>query len=91
MRLIIDMGTVSDKLSLDDLIALEAGDMPAKRVKPLLARFAVDDEGAAIAPEQAEKLLGGFNLGELRRAIVTLTRAIQGLLSEAVPPETGGS
>jgi hypothetical protein len=91
MKLVIDIATVSEKISLDELIALETGNMPAKRAKVLLARFAVDDEGAAIAPEQAEKLLGAFNLGELRRAVVTLTKAIQGLLSEAVPPETGGS
>ena len=91
MKLVIDMGTVSEKISLDELIALEAGGMSAKRIGKILSRFAIDDDGVAIPPEQAEKALGTFSLGDLRRAIVTLTKAIGALLSEAVPPETGGS
>lgn len=85
IRLKID----SERLTLDDLIAIDEGTTTKPRaMRDLLARFAMDESGAFLDADAARKWVGALNVKELRQAIATLEESIKELRANAVNPPT---
>ena len=76
-----------DLLTLDDLIAIESGNIKAVAVRDIMARFVVDEAGVALPEDEARRQVGKCSLKELRQVMDTLTETVRSL---AVPPATGG-
>ncbi len=80
----------ADRLTLDDLIAIEdAGQMKARQLRDLLARFVTNDAGEYLALEDARREVGRLTLAELQAAIAQLGESIRTLSERAIPPEIG--
>lgn len=85
MKIVID----PERITLDDLIALEEGEtMKLRRMRSILAKCAVDDNGSPIP--NAESVLGQLTLVELKKAIAAFRQALTDYQGEAVSPTTGG-
>jgi hypothetical protein len=79
-----------DRMTLDDLIALdEAGGMKPRQMRDLLARFLVDENGAFVPEEDAQKQLGSLKVSELKDAVKKFGEGVKGLKDGAVPPASG--
>ena len=79
----------ADRLTVDDLIAIDEG-MTAKPrwVRDLLARFVVDDAGAFIEYEDAKRQIGKLTIPELNTAMEQFSQTVKTLQAGAVNPPT---
>lgn len=85
MKIIID----PERITLDDLIALEEGEnMKLRRMRSIMAKCAFDDNGAPIP--DAESVLGQLTIAELKKAFAAFRQALTDYQSDAVSPTTGG-
>ena len=79
----------ADRLTLDDLIALE--ETPTARVmRDTLAKFLTDETGAFVEEAQARKTLGGLAITQLNAAAAQFRAAVEEVQNSAVPPVQSG-
>lgn len=80
-----------DRLTVDDLIAIDEGALTKPRaIRNLLARFVVNDAGEYLETAQAQIELGGLTVNELKKVIQEFGAMIKGVADEAVTPLTSG-
>lgn len=85
MKIVID----PERITLDDLIALEEGEtMKLRRMRSILAKCAFDDNGSPIT--DAESVLGQLSISELKKAFAAFRQALTDYQADAVSPTTGG-
>lgn len=82
-----------ERLTLDDLIELEesGGAISMRRARDLLSDFLVNGSGLPVPKEEAVKVVGGFNLLEVRDAVDKFIAAANELGGALVPEASGGS
>jgi hypothetical protein len=77
------------ELDLDTLALLDAaskgGQFGPVEMRDFLAAFLVDDDGRALALEEAKRAAGKFKLREVREAFAELRGAVAALQEQAVP------
>jgi hypothetical protein len=83
----VELKVDADRLTLDDLIAIESGDMKAVQMRDLLARFVYAD-GGYVSEEAARTQIGQITLAQLRDMIAQFGKTIR---EEAVPKEIGSA
>lgn len=76
-----------NELTLDTLIALEEGTMPARAIRDLMAKFMVDDDGEWMPEDEALQIIGRSKVSHLAPI---LTDFADRLKEAAVPPASGG-
>ncbi|TXH55819.1 MAG: hypothetical protein E6Q97_07960 [Desulfurellales bacterium] len=77
-------------LTWEEYEALELaqdGQMKLYKVRPLLARFMVDDSGTPLDHQQAMKLLGKLAMNQIKDVLEGFMNALK---EKAVPKENGG-
>lgn len=82
-----------ERLTLDDLIELEesGGQISMRRARDLLSDFLVNGSGEYVPKEDAIKVVGGFNLLEVRDAVDQFIAAANLLGGKLVPEASGSS
>jgi hypothetical protein len=65
-----------DCITVDDLIRLESGDTNMAFIVSLLSRMARDEYGVPLPPAEAETLIRGLTLTQLRQHMGALTEAL---------------
>jgi len=77
-----------DRITIDDLIAIEDGSIKTRAVRDLIARFIVDERGEFLEDEEAKKLVGKLTLTELLRVGAELGAKVQEMVVGMVPTKT---
>lgn len=82
-----------DKLTLDDLVAIEEGDQSAKFVRSILSRFIVDEATGDHYPDQAQsiKAAGKLSVTEALSVVNEIAKQVQELKAAKIPPTSGGN
>ena len=75
----------ADRLTLNDLIALEEENTSPKFQRDFLARFLVDDDGVYIEEEQAQNIIGNLSFSDLLEALDQFKEAVDNLQDNIVP------
>jgi hypothetical protein len=91
VRFQINKSTIAKEISTQEYEALEMaqdGDAKVYRLRPLVARFMVDDNGLPIPHAQAVRELGKLPLEEFLQDVVT---AFTGALMETAIPKANGT
>lgn len=70
-----------DRLTIDDMIALEEGKM--RGIREVFAKLAVDEAGASLPLDEARILVGQMTLKQMKEQAESLGRSLKG---SAVPP-----
>lgn len=80
------------RLTLDDLVAIEEGDQSARFVRSILARFAVDPETNDFYPEdQGVKVAGKLSVDDAKAAVVQFSEKVKEIKDQKVPLPKGGN
>ena len=79
----------ADRLTLNDLIALEEENTSPKFQRDFLARFLVDDDGVYIEEEQAQNIIGNLSFSDLLEALDQFKEAVDNLQDNIVPKVSG--
>ena len=80
----------TDRITLDELIEMESGNMTARFMRDFLARFVTNGDGDYLAEEEARKIIGSMNLTQLKETSEQFVDSIQELQAAAIPPISGG-
>ncbi len=75
-----------DRLTLDDIIAIQNNELSARDVRDLLAKFAADDNGDYLPEDEAIKAVGKLTLSDLSDVVADLAQQIEAVLGRAVSP-----
>lgn len=67
---------------------IQEGNVKLSRLRPILARFIVDDEGNPIPRAEAMKQLGAISIAQIKDVVAEFTSS---LTATAVPKENGNS
>ena len=78
----------ADRLTLNDLIAIEDESQSPKFMRDFLAKFVVDDEGEYMEPGEAQEAVGNLTLTELMETVTSFSDSVQGLQEALVPKVT---
>ena len=70
-----------DRLTVDDVIAVEDGKM--RGIREVFAKLAVDESGASLPLDEARILVGQLTLKQMKEQAEGLARSLKG---SAVPP-----
>lgn len=74
------------RLTLDDLVAIEEGDQSARFVRSILARFAVDPATGEFYPEdQGVKVAGKLSVDDAKAAVISFSAKVQEIKDQKVP------
>jgi len=77
-----------DRLTLDDLIALEEESQSPRFIRDFMARFVVDDKGEYLEEGAAQKIVGALTLSELSGAAEQFKDAVETFTEGMVPKVT---
>ena len=77
-----------DRITLDDLIAVEESTSSGKSMRDLLCRFAVNGTDQPLELVEARKIVGAMTIRQVRDALGQFSQAMQQLREVAVPPTT---
>ena len=80
-----------DRLTLDDLVSVEEGDLSARFVRSILARFATDPEGELLPEDQAIKVAGKLTVNEAQAAVEDFAAKVKEIREDKIPPTNGGN
>lgn len=81
-----------DRLTLDDLVAVEEGDQSARFVRSILARFLVDPDTGDFYPEdQAIIKAGKLSVPKAEEAVLAFADQIKELKAAKIPPIKSGN
>jgi hypothetical protein len=75
-----------DRLTIDDLIAVEEGE-GTRRIRDVLARFAVNGSGDYLPEEEAQAAVGSLSIKEFTALQTDLVKQMQEAQNGIVPPE----
>ena len=75
----------ADRLTLNDLIALEDENQSPRFMRDFLARFVIDDKGAYLDEGEAQQAVGNLTLAELMETVEQFGEAVEGLQDKIVP------
>ena len=75
----------ADRLTLNDLIALEEENSSPRFQRDFLARFVVDNKGKYIEEETARQMVGNLSMTELVKALEGFQAAAEKLQDNIVP------
>lgn len=79
-----------NRLTVDDLIALDEGTVSKPRVmRDLMARFLVDEAGEYLPDDAARKAIGALTVTQLKKVIEQFTENVNALKIDAVNPTPG--
>lgn len=81
----------ADRMTVDDLVAIEEGTKTARQVRAFISRFVVDANGEYIDPKEAEALVGRLSLAQLRDIGPELRDQVGAMMTNAVPPDSAAS
>jgi hypothetical protein len=80
---------ISNKtLTIGDVIAAEEGFKSNRAIIEFLARFVVDDDGAPVQPDEAQRRIMALPVADLPELVKQLQEAITGIQADAVPLAT---
>jgi hypothetical protein len=80
---------ISNKtLTIGDVIAAEEGFKSNRAIIEFLARFVVDDDGAPVSPDEAQRRIMALPVADLPELVKQLQEAITGIQEDAVPLAT---
>lgn len=80
-----------DRLTLDDVIAVESGTLKTIEIRNLLARFVLDDAGQYLPEPDALKRIGGLTLGQLKEAMAAFGNSLKQFQDNAVNPPSASA
>lgn len=86
MKLIVNLKTLRDFVTVDEWIAFQADDYPT--AVNVLSHFVVGDDGQRLEQSEARKLIGKLTMTEWDRMKAELKTAIDEI---AIPNESGSS
>jgi hypothetical protein len=75
-------------LTIGDVINAEEGFKTNRAIIEFLARFVVDDDGAPVPPDEAQRVIMALPLADLPDLVRQLQEAIAGVQESAVPLAT---
>ena len=75
----------TDRLTLNDLVALEDENQSPRFMRDFLARFVVDDKGEYLEDDEAQQAVGNLTLSELMETVEQFGEAVEGLQDKIVP------
>ena len=75
----------AERLTLNDLIALEDENQSPRFMRDFLARFVVDDKGVYMEENEAQQMVGNLSLAELKETVDGFAVAVEGLQESIVP------
>jgi len=78
----------ADRLTLNDLIALEEESASPRFQRDFLARFVVDENGEYMEAEKAQQAIGNLSLSELVETMEGFQSAAESLQENMVPKAT---
>jgi hypothetical protein len=87
LRLQVD----NDRLTIDDLIALEDGNASMRFMRDFLARFVVGENGEFLPEADARVAVGALSLAQMRQAVDQFMAGVKGLQETTIPPASGGA
>jgi hypothetical protein len=74
-----------DRLTLDDMIALDEGNASPRVLREFLSHFMVDDKGKFLPEEKAIKQAGQLSMSDVKTAVEQFSKEVD---TEAVNPTT---
>jgi hypothetical protein len=80
-----------ERLTLDDVIALEEGQLKTSQMRDLLARFVVDSGGNYLPEAEAQKQLGRLNVAQVKQVAEAFAEQLREQQDTAVPPASAAS
>ncbi len=87
LRLKID----PDRITIDELMAIEEGNARVRSSRDLIARFIVDENGAFVEEKEARAIVGKLTLTQLMDVGKDLGTKIKELMEAMVPPDSASS
>ena len=78
----------ADRLTLNDLIAIEDESQSPKFMRDFLAKFCVNDEGEYLEPGEAQAIVGNLTLTELMDTVNSFSDSVKGLQEALIPKVT---
>jgi len=80
-----------ERITVDDLIAIEEGKLRTRGARDLLARFVTAEDGSFLSEEEGRVAIGKMTLKELLRVGGELEAEVRSLMNSAVPPNSATS
>ena len=80
-----------ERLTLDDVIAVEEGQMKTRQMRDLLARFVIGANGAYLPEAEAQQALGALSVAQVREVAEVFAEQLREQQESAVPNASGGS
>lgn len=77
-----------DRITVDDVIALEDGNVKTRAARDLIAKFVVDETEQYLSDEEARKVIGRLSLAQLMEVGKVLGTKIQEMMGQMVPTKT---
>lgn len=79
-----------ETVTFDQVIGIqEAGALPLREQKAMLAGFVTDADGKPLGQEEAEALLGKLTIVQMRQTFSDFGAQMQAAMSETLPNEPG--
>ena len=74
-----------ERLTVNDLVELEGGNLSIRTMRDLLARFVVDAQGKYLEHEEGVKVIGQLNMTELKEVTAQISKEVERLQEELSP------
>ena len=80
-----------ERITVDDLIAIEEGITKTRAARDLLARFVTDESGNFLEEAEAKAFIGKLNVSNLAQLATELQASVKELQNKLVPPANATS
>lgn len=77
-----------ERITVDDLIAIEEGTKKVRLARDLVAKFVIDEDGNFLSDEAGKAFVGKLSVSELMKVATQLAEQVQEMMGDMVPTKT---